>query len=206
MSSTNERFQISESRPVSPACTEEALAAMLALGTAELESELVRVATGLGRLAVRRQVMIATAESCTGGAIARALTETAGSSEWFDGGFVTYSNAAKCAMLGVDSALIESHGAVSEPVARAMVCGAILRSQAGCAVAVTGVAGPGGGTPDKPVGLVWFAWGIRRPDGSIDVLSHSQRLPGDRTGVRLRTSIYGLAVLAKQLAERHPIA
>lgn len=171
-----------------------------------LEHELVRVATSLGRFAASHGIMLATAESCTGGAIARALTETAGSSDWFDCGFITYSNDAKQAMLGVDPALIQTHGAVSDAVARAMVSGAMNRSRAAGAVAVTGVAGPGGGSVDKPVGLVWFAFAGRAPDGSIDVLSHSQRLPGDRTGVRLRTAIYGLAVLARQLAERHPIA
>lgn len=101
--------------------------------------------------------MIATAESCTGGLVAGALTEIPGSSEVMDRGFITYADAAKTGVLGVDPKLIESHGAVSEPVARAMAEGALAHSDAHAAVAVTGIAGPGGGTADKPVGLVWFA-------------------------------------------------
>ncbi len=102
-------------------------------------------------------VILATAESCTGGLVAGALTDIAGSSDGFDRGFVTYSNAAKTEMLGVDAALIEAHGAVSGTVACAMAEGALLRSHATLAVAVTGIAGPGGGTAEKPVGLVHFA-------------------------------------------------
>jgi nicotinamide-nucleotide amidase len=115
-----------------------------------LAEEALRLARGL-------ELMIVTAESCTGGLVAGALTEIPGSSDAFDRGFVTYSNAAKTAMLGVPSALIEAHGAVSEPVARAMAEGAISASGAGLSVAITGVAGPGGGSLEKPVGLVHFA-------------------------------------------------
>ena len=107
--------------------------------------------------AVTRRVMVATAESCTGGLVAGALTAVPGSSAVVERGFVTYSNAAKIDMLGVDAHLIELHGAVSEPVARAMALGALSRSTAQVAVSVTGVAGPGGGTTDKPVGLVHFS-------------------------------------------------
>ena len=105
--------------------------------------------------------MLATAESCTGGLIAGACTELAGSSAWFERGFVTYSNAAKSEMLGVPYWLIERHGAVSEDVARAMAGGALTHSRATLSVAVTGIAGPDGGTPEKPVGLVYFAAGRR---------------------------------------------
>lgn len=105
----------------------------------------------------RRGLRLATAESCTGGLLAALLTEIPGSSDAFDRGFVTYSNTAKCEMLGVDSRTIAVHGAVSEEVARAMADGALARSQADIAVAITGIAGPGGGSADKPVGLVWFA-------------------------------------------------
>ena len=105
-----------------------------------------------------RGLMMATAESCTGGLIAGACTSLSGSSDWFDRGFVTYSNAAKAEMLGVPEALIDAHGAVSEPVARAMAAGAVARSAAQLAVAVTGVAGPTGGSAEKPVGTVWFGW------------------------------------------------
>lgn len=108
---------------------------------------------------------VATAESCTGGLVAAALTDIAGSSAVFDRGFVTYSDTAKIEMLGVDPALIAEHGAVSDPVARAMVAGAIARSGAALAVAITGIAGPGGGTPTKPEGLVHFACALR--DGPV---------------------------------------
>lgn len=126
--------------------------------------------------------MMATAESCTGGMIAAACTDVAGSSTWFDRGFVTYSNAAKTDMLNVPQALIARHGAVSEAVVHAMAQGAVARSQAQVSVAVSGVAGPGGGSADKPVGTVWLAWHVHG-------LAHSQCLhvPGDRAAVRLAT-------------------
>ncbi len=112
---------------------------------------------------------LATAESCTGGLIAACLTEIAGSSDFVDRCFVTYSNASKTDLLGVPAALIEQHGAVSDPVARAMAAGALARSAADIAVAVTGIAGPGGGSADKPVGLVWFGLAVRdRPPRSQD--------------------------------------
>ena len=135
---------------------------------------------------------VATAESCTGGLIAAALTAVAGSSDVVDRGFVTYSNAAKTEMLGVDPALIALHGAVSEAVARAMAEGAIARSPVELAVAVTGVAGPGGGTAAKPVGLVWF--GLARRDGAS--LAESRVFPGDRAAVRLATVRHAFALLS----------
>ena len=110
----------------------------------------------LAEILQQRGWMMATAESCTGGLIAGACTDLSGSSTWFERGFVTYSNAAKTGMLGVDAALIAAHGAVSEAVARAMAEGALRRSLAQVSVAVTGVAGPTGGSVDKPVGTVWF--------------------------------------------------
>lgn len=109
----------------------------------------------------QRGLRLATAESCTGGLVAALLTEIAGSSDVVEGGFVTYSNAAKSALLGVPAALLEMHGAVSEPVARAMAEGALARTRADRAVAITGIAGPGGGVPGKPVGLVWFGLAVR---------------------------------------------
>ncbi|RZL55613.1 MAG: CinA family protein, partial [Variovorax sp.] len=111
---------------------------------------------------LRRGAMLATAESCTGGLIAGACTDLAGSSAWFDRGYVSYSNEAKAELLGVDAALIAANGAVSEPVARAMAEGAVARTngRARVAVAVTGVAGPTGGSADKPVGTVWFGWAV----------------------------------------------
>jgi nicotinamide-nucleotide amidase len=125
---------------------------------------------------------IATAESCTGGAIAAACTAMAGSSDWFDRGFVTYSNGAKAEMLGVHAALIARVGAVSEEVARAMVQGALARSSAQLAVAVTGIAGPGGAVPGKPVGTVWLAWG-----DSTHTEAERLQLDGDRDAVRAAT-------------------
>ena len=139
---------------------------------------------------------LATAESCTGGGVAYAVTAIPGSSEVLDRGFVTYSNEAKTAMLGVPAASIAAHGAVSEPVARAMAEGALRASGADVSVAITGVAGPGGGTPAKPVGMVCFAWATR--DGRLEV--RTLHLPGDRGAVRtasVRHALDGLIALAR---------
>ena len=141
-------------------------------------------------LLLKKGWMLATAESCTGGLIAGACTELAGSSAWFERGFVSYSNAAKTELLGVDAALIEAHGAVSEPVARAMAEGAIAHSAARAAVAVTGVAGPTGGSPDKPVGTVWFGW-----SAGGQVRTERRRFDGDRAAVRAATVHYALQTL-----------
>ena len=135
---------------------------------------------------------IATAESCTGGLIAAALTAIAGSSDVVDRGFVSYSNAAKASMLGVDPGLIDSVGAVSEAVAAAMAEGALARSEADAAAAVTGIAGPGGGSADKPVGLVWFACAWR---GAATVTARHV-FPGDRTEIRRATVARALAMLS----------
>ena len=134
-----------------------------------------------------KQWMMAAAESCTGGMISAACTDLSGSSNWFERGFVTYSDAAKTELLGVDAALIARHGAVSEEVARAMVQGAIARSNAQVAVAVTGVAGPTGGSLAKPVGTVWFGWAT--PAG---VVSEMRRFDGDRRQVREATVRHAL--------------
>jgi len=131
--------------------------------------------------------MMATAESCTGGLIAAACTDLAGSSQWFERGFVTYSNEAKTQMLSVDPAQIDAHGAVSEIVARAMAHGAVRHSQARVAVAVTGVAGPSGGSPAKPVGTVWFGFMV---DGRL--ASEMRRFEGDRAQVRTATMRHAL--------------
>ncbi|HEX5354748.1 MAG TPA: CinA family protein [Aquabacterium sp.] len=126
---------------------------------------------------------MATAESCTGGLIAAACTELAGSSAWFDRGFVTYSNQAKTDQLGVDAALIAAHGAVSEAVARAMAEGALRQARVQLAVAVTGIAGPSGGSPDKPVGTVWLAWAVAgMPTRAVCAL-----FEGDRAHIRAQT-------------------
>jgi len=141
-------------------------------------------------LLLKKGWMMATAESCTGGLIAGACTDLAGSSAWFERGFVTYSNAAKIELLGVDTALIDTHGAVSEAVARAMAEGAIARSAAQAAVAVTGVAGPTGGSPEKPVGTVWFGWSV-----GGQVRTERRRFEGDRAAVRAATVHYALQTL-----------
>jgi len=142
-----------------------------------------------------RGQMLVTAESCTGGLIAAACTELSGSSDWFERGFVTYSNAAKHEQLGVPLALIEAHGAVSEPVARAMATGALAHAHAQWAVAVTGVAGPTGGSADKPVGTVWLAWAT--PQG---VFAQRQCFGGDRSAVRQATVQRALAGLLERVA------
>lgn len=148
----------------------------------------------------QRGWMLATAESCTGGMIAAACTDLAGSSEWFDRGFVTYSNAAKHEMLGVPSELIATHGAVSEEVARAMAAGAVTHSSAQLSVAVTGIAGPGGGTTEKPVGTVWVAWQLHQ-----DVRSHCIHLGGDRAIIRTATVQFALSQLLEMLQASKPI-
>jgi nicotinamide-nucleotide amidase len=134
---------------------------------------------------------LATAESCTGGLIAAALTAIAGSSDVVDRGFVTYSNEAKNQMIGVPLPLIESRGAVSEAVAAAMAQGALSRSRAGIAVSVTGIAGPGGGSPEKPVGLVWF--GLART--GKPPITESRIFPGDRTAIRAATVAHAFALI-----------
>jgi nicotinamide-nucleotide amidase len=152
----------------------------------------------VGQLAeqlLQRGWMLATAESCTGGLIAGACTDLSGSSNWFERGFVSYSNAAKTELLGVPAALIEQHGAVSEPVARAMAIGALVHSRAQVAVAVTGVAGPTGGTPDKPVGLVWFGFALPGR-----VLTEAMNFAGDRAAVRTATVQHALLRLRELLA------
>ena len=135
--------------------------------------------------------MLATAESCTGGLIVAALTEVAGSSDVVDRGFVTYSNDAKSEMLGVPPGLIGTHGAVSGPVAASMAEGALQRSKAALAIAVTGIAGPGGGTESKPVGTVWFGLAIRDRTG----VTERQIFAGDRAAVRQATVAHALAML-----------
>ena len=138
--------------------------------------------------------MLASAESCTGGLIAAACTELAGSSDWFERGFVTYSNAAKTELLGLPAALIDQHGAVSEQVVRAMAIGAVSNSHAQVSVAVTGVAGPAGGSAAKPVGTVWFGWCVQ---GQAD--TEMVRFEGDRAQVRSQTVRHALAGLLTRL-------
>ncbi|OGA60437.1 MAG: damage-inducible protein CinA [Burkholderiales bacterium RIFCSPHIGHO2_01_FULL_64_960] len=156
---------------------------LLALDTSALEANLTQISLEL----IKHSHLLATAESCSGGMIAAACTDLAGSSQWFERGFVTYSNAAKVEMLGVPAALIEQEGAVSEAVARAMADGALAHSQAHVSLAVTGVAGPTGGSEAKPVGTVWFAWCV-----GGETHSEMQHFAGDRAAIRAATVRYAL--------------
>jgi nicotinamide-nucleotide amidase len=135
-----------------------------------------------------KQMLLATAESCSGGWVAKCLTDVAGSSGWFERGFVTYSNAAKQEMLGVPAALLATHGAVSEAVAQAMAQGALAHSHANVALAISGIAGPGGAVPGKPVGTVCFAWCVE--DGRIRV--ETVHFAGDRSAVRRQSVAHAL--------------
>ena len=156
------------------------------------------LAARLGELLRQRGLTLATAESCTGGWIAKTATDIAGSSDWLDCGFVTYSNGAKQAMLGVRAETLAAHGAVSEATVLEMAAGAIARSSAQAAVATSGIAGPGGGSADKPVGTVWLAWSL--PDRPPWAERH--RFDGDRDSVRRQSVHCALAGLIRALA--HP--
>jgi nicotinamide-nucleotide amidase len=157
-------------------------------------AETFGLAARLGALLLQRRWTVATAESCTGGLIAGAITDVAGSSGWFERGFVTYSNQAKIEMLGVRAETLAAHGAVSEATAREMVIGALRNGDATLAVAVTGIAGPDGGTPTKPVGLVWLAW--CRRDGRVD--ARPEQFAGDRAAVRAATVTVALEGLIER--------
>lgn len=160
-----------------------------------------RLAAELGRQLLARGARVSTAESCTGGGIAEAITRIPGSSSWFEAGYVTYSNAQKSKQLGVPEPLFASVGAVSREVVEAMVRGAQAQSSARYAVAVSGVAGPDGGSPEKPVGTVWLAWG----DGER-LFSVRRQFAGDRTEVRRQTVEAALEGLLRLVAEENPIA
>jgi nicotinamide-nucleotide amidase len=149
----------------------------------------------LAALLLEKGLRLATAESCTGGLIAGACTDLSGSSNWFERGFITYSNEAKTEMLGVDAALIGRRGAVSEQVVHAMAQGALAHSRAQVAVAVTGVAGPTGGSRAKPVGTVWFGFAV---PGQL--VTEKQHFDGDRAAVRAATVRHALVRLAELLA------
>ena len=156
-----------------------------------IDAELDKLARQVGVRLAARGLMLATAESCTGGWVATALTAIDGSSAWFERGFVTYSNAAKESMLGVRATTLAAHGAVSEPVAAEMATGALDHSPAQVALSITGVAGPAGGTPDKPVGTVSFGWA--GPGGAIRVAT--RHFAGDRAEVRRQAVICALTEL-----------
>ncbi len=150
-----------------------------------------QLVSDIGRQAVAENVMIATAESCTGGWIAQEITAVAGSSAWFDRGFVTYTNQSKHEMLGVAEQTLEQYGAVSEPVVIEMAEGVLLHSSAQLSVVTSGVAGPGGGSAEKPVGTVWFAWAVRDKPTRTAVFQFN----GDRESVRkqaVRVALEGI--------------
>lgn len=149
---------------------------------------LLDLAATTGQLLLARNESLTLAESCTGGGLACAVTEIAGSSAWFERGFVTYSNAAKSELLGVPEITIERHGAVSEATARAMAEGALTHSPAHWAVAITGIAGPAGGSADKPVGTVCFAWAGR----DLGCQAQTRCFSGDRSAVRAQSVAYAL--------------
>jgi nicotinamide-nucleotide amidase len=165
---------------------------------------IAQLAAQAGAALQARRLWLATAESCTAGGVAYAVTQVAGSSGWFDRGFVTYSNAAKRQSLGVPAEDLRRHGAVSEAVARAMARGALARSDAQVAIAVTGIAGPGGGSAEKPVGLVWFCWALRRT-GELRLQTAARRLDGDRAAVRTQAIIAALEGVLQVLAENDDV-
>ena len=159
------------------------------------DAKINALARTLGERLTHHKLMCATAESCTGGLVAGAITDIAGSSGWFERGFVTYSNEAKMELLGVPEATLAQHGAVSEATARAMAEGAVARSRADVAVAITGVAGPGGGTPDRPVGMVCFAW-----SRGVVTTAITRYFQGDREAVRRAAVVAALEGLLMALA------
>jgi nicotinamide-nucleotide amidase len=150
------------------------------------DSRLLKLGREVGVWLVARGEKLATAESCTGGWVAKAVTDVAGSSEWFVAGIASYANEAKTGLLGVPSQLIESEGAVSKAVVEAMARGALERAGADRAVAVSGIAGPTGGTEEKPVGTVWFAW-ARREGDEVVFKTRLEHFQGDRDGIRRQT-------------------
>jgi len=161
------------------------------------DAQIYDLAERLGRALERRNLMVTTAESCTGGWVAEAITMVPGSSAWFERGFVTYTYISKREMLGVRSETLEQHGAVSEAVVREMAAGALQESHAQLAVAVSGVAGPSGGTPEKPVGTVCFAWAVKNDEPWAE----TRHFDGDREAVRRQSVVHALGVLLEIVAK-----
>lgn len=163
------------------------------------DARLKHLAVRVGRRLRHQRRYVVTAESCTGGWIAKTLTDVAGSSQWFGEGFVTYSNESKTRRLGVPRAMLDKKGAVSEATVRAMAAGALRRTKAQVAVAVTGIAGPDGAVPGKPVGTVWLGWATRR-GGTIRIGTQLKHFRGDRESVRRKTVQLALqGLLARNL-------
>jgi nicotinamide-nucleotide amidase len=165
-------------------------------------NDLEQLAARLGTLLVERGEWLAVAESCTGGWVAQSVTAVAGSSGWFDRGFVTYSNAAKVEMLGVPETTLARHGAVSEATARAMAQGVLAHSRADWSVAITGIAGPSGGSPEKPVGTVSFAWAGRE----AGCAAQTRQFSGDRATVREQAVRHALNGLLEHIAQQPLLA
>lgn len=159
------------------------------------QDALEALAARLGRALTARGWLLAAAESCTGGWAAQAITAIPGSSTWFDRGFVTYSNAAKQELLGVSAATLATHGAVSEPTVREMAVGALAHSQAQAVFAISGIAGPGGGTPDKPVGTVCFAWALK--GGAVETTTC--HFDGDRRSIRAQSVAHALQGMLERI-------
>jgi nicotinamide-nucleotide amidase len=164
--------------------------------TTSSDGKLTALAAEVGRTLERMGLMLATAESCTGGWVGGVITSVSGSSMWFERGFITYSETAKREMLGIASEILQQHGAVSAPCARAMAEGALKHSHAQVALAVTGIAGPTGGTVQKPVGMVWFAWAAQGK--STQATCHY--LKGDREGIRRESVAIALQGVLQLLA------
>ena len=158
------------------------------------DSVVHQLAVRVGNALRDTRLMLTTAESCTGGMVATAITDISGSSGWFERGFVTYSNQAKTEMIGVPAELIDKHGAVSEPVARAMAEGALRNSRAQVSLAITGIAGPGGGSETKPVGMVSFAWSNR-----LSTSAETHVFKGDREQIRVQAAAHALRGLLELL-------
>ena len=192
----------------SEAATRAEAEAMLQAGLADIQRRLGSLIYGAeddtlaraaGRLLIERGLTLVTAESCTGGGVAAQLTDIPGASVWFRGGWVVYTNELKTSTLGVPAETIAQHGAVSEAVALAMAAGALTRGGADCALAITGIAGPDGGMPEKPVGTVWIALGVPGHSGPV-YTTHPFLFPGDRAGIRDRAGKTALNLLRQALA------
>ena len=163
-----------------------------------MNSSITSLTQQLAQTLLAKGFKIALAESCTGGLLAAQLTSLAGSSDWFERGFITYSNQAKEESIGVPKEVIEQYGAVSEEVAKAMAEGVLNHSLAQISAAITGIAGPGGGSANKPVGMVCFAWGIQ-VDDQIQTRSQTKQFSGDRQSIREQACVYAIESLLEQL-------
>lgn len=161
------------------------------------DSELMHLSERIGQALNARGATVTTAESCTGGWVAKVITDIAGSSAWFERGFVTYSNEAKSQMIGVKPATLEQHGAVSKPVVVEMAIGAIKAARADYAISISGIAGPDGGTASKPVGTVWFGFASAAGEG----ITRCECFSGDRENVRRQATAYALQTLWQQFLQ-----